>query len=278
MPYTAEISRDHPTSLVFMVDRSYSMDDPVGGQGKRKADAVADAINRLLSELSIRCAKEEEVLDYFHVGVLGYGSAVGSAFGGPLAGRGLVPISEIADAPLRVEDRSKQSDDGAGGVTTTAVKFPVWFDAEAAGGTPMGAALLEVEGTITKWVADHPDDYPPIVLNISDGEATDGDPTARATQLKQLGTADGKALVFNLHISSASAQPIYFPDSDGALPDQFARQLFEMSSVLPNNMRQVAASLGYSVTDASRGFVFNADIAAMVQFLDIGTRVDTQLR
>ena len=43
------------------------MDDPFGaGESKRKkADGVADAINRLLQNLVIKCAKEEGVRDYF---------------------------------------------------------------------------------------------------------------------------------------------------------------------------------------------------------------------
>src|SRR5947208_12945940 len=103
--YTAEISRTNPTCFVFLVDQSASMVDPIGGEvPQRKADVVADAINRLLTELSVKCAKEEGVRDYFHVAVIGYGhNTVGSAFGGALAGRDLVPISEIADNPARID-------------------------------------------------------------------------------------------------------------------------------------------------------------------------------
>jgi hypothetical protein len=75
-----------------------------GEAGKKKADGVADAINKLLQNLVIRCAKEEGVRDYFHVGVLGYGANVGPAFGGALAGKELAPISEIANSPARISD------------------------------------------------------------------------------------------------------------------------------------------------------------------------------
>jgi len=85
--YVAEISRANPSCFVFLVDQSASMNDPIGGGRQRKAEVVADAINRLLAELSVKCAKEEGVRDYFHVAVIGYGHGVGSAFTGPLAGR-----------------------------------------------------------------------------------------------------------------------------------------------------------------------------------------------
>src|SRR5690348_10835939 len=101
MPYTAEISRNNPTMFLFLIDQSASMGDPSGGWEvmQNKADGVADAINRLLQNLAIKCNKEEGVRDYFHVGVIAYGAKVGPAFGGGLAGRELVPISEIAEAP-----------------------------------------------------------------------------------------------------------------------------------------------------------------------------------
>src|SRR6266404_2591753 len=103
MAYTAEISRNNPSCFLFLIDQSGSMVDNFSGEvAKKKADGVADAINKLLQNLVIRCAKEEGVRDYFHVGVIGYGATVASAFGGQLAGRELVPVSEIANSPARI--------------------------------------------------------------------------------------------------------------------------------------------------------------------------------
>src|SRR5262249_53201081 len=110
MPYTAEISRSNPSSFVILLDQSRSMEDPFGQGplGKRKADGVADALNRLLQNLSIKCAKSEGIRDYYHVAVLGYADrAVRSAYCGALSGRELLPISVIANSPVRIEDRTK---------------------------------------------------------------------------------------------------------------------------------------------------------------------------
>ena len=83
MPYTAEISRAKPTAFCFLIDQSGSMDDPYGmDSGKRKCDAVADAVNRLIATLVLRCAKGEDVRDYFQIAVIGYGGAVRTGFGG----------------------------------------------------------------------------------------------------------------------------------------------------------------------------------------------------
>ena len=58
------------------------------------------------------------------------------------------------------------------------------------------------------------------------------------------------------------------------LPDDFARRLFRMSSPLPPPMYAQARQGGFGVSANTRGFVFNADLASVVRFLDIGTRVD----
>jgi hypothetical protein len=274
MTYTAEISRSNPSCFLFLIDQSGSMDDGFGADegNRKKADGVADAINRLLQNLVIKCAKSEGVRDYYHVGVLGYGSKVGPAFGGALAGRELVPISEIADNPARVDERTKKVDDGAGGLVDQTVKFPIWFDAVARGGTPMCDALTRSHAILSTWLADHAGSFPPIVINITDGESTDGDPTEKARELEQLASDDGNVLLFNVHLSSQRATPVEFPDGEDALPDDYAKLLFRISSPMPSYMRSSAQQEGYSVSDGTRGFVFNADMVAVIRFLDIGTR------
>jgi hypothetical protein len=271
--YSAEISRANPTSFVFLLDQSASMQDQIGsGEGQRKCDVVADALNRLLSELTIKCAKEEGVRDYFYVSVIGYGGKVGPALGGLLAGRELVPLSEVAASPTKLETRSKKVPDGAGGLVDQEVKFPIWVDPVASGGTPMSNALTRAQSVVSGWLNEHPACFPPVVLNLTDGESTDGDPANPAEALRQLASADGPTLLFNLHVSSDSSSPISFPDNDAALPNQYARALFNMSSALPDHMRTYAQQLGFAVSDGTRGFVFNADMTSIVQFLNIGTR------
>jgi hypothetical protein len=280
MPYTAEISRANPTCFLFLIDQSESMREAIGGGEipMAKADAVADAVNRLLSELTIKCAKEEGVRDYFHVGVIGYGAKVGPAFGGALAGRDLVPLSQVAAQPARLEERTRttRNTNGAPGSPTTTqqtVKFPTWFQPVAYGDTPMCSALNLAHAVVGKWLAAHPGSFPPIVLNITDGESTDGDPSGPAEALRELMSADGNALLFNLHVSSDKSDPIVFPSTPHVLPDDYARLLFGLSSPLPPSLRTAASRQDLALADEARGFVFNADISAVVQFLDVGTQV-----
>lgn len=278
MAYTAEISRNNPASIIFLIDRSTSMASAIGGEiPQPKADVVADAINRLLYELGIKCAKETGVRDYFQVAVIGYGNSVEPALGGKLAGRNLIPMSQIADNPARVDQRTKKVPDGAGGLVDSAVSFPIWLEPKADGGTPMCRALRYAETLVSEWVEENPGSFPPIVLNLTDGESTDGDPLEAGRAICAHTTADGAALLFNLHVSSIGGRSVSFPDSSAGLPDPYSELLFAMSSPLPSHMRSYATSLGHRVNSETRGFVYNADITAIVQFLDIGTR-STDLR
>src|SRR5258705_10432541 len=116
MSYESEISRSNPSAFLFLIDMSGSMTDPYAG-GKRKADGVADAINKLLSNLSIKCTKSEGVRDYYEVGVISYGKQVQPALGGELAGQALPTTSNPANHPARVEDRPKKENQGARGLS-----------------------------------------------------------------------------------------------------------------------------------------------------------------
>lgn len=275
MTYTAEIKRANPTCFLFVIDQSGSMADPFPGETKEtKAERVSTMINRLLQNLVIKCARDEGVRDYFHIGVIGYGGTIGPAFIGPLAGKELVPISEVADNPARLEERAKKVDDGAGGLVDQTVKLPIWFDPVANNGTPMCQALELARKVVSGWLAQHPSCFPPVAIHITDGESTDGDPSGQMRELTKLASADGEVILLNIHLSNnPAAKPVEFPDSSEGLPDQYARMLFEGASLLTANMRAVAASdYKLELADNAKGFVLNADPQLVITALDIGTR------
>ena len=274
MTYTSEISRTNPTCYLFLIDQSGSMGDPFPGEEERKADKVSTAINRLLQNLVIRSSRNEGVRDYFYLGVIGYGAQVGPAFGGSLVGKELVPTSEVALNPTRIEERTKKVDDGAGGLVDQTIKFPIWFDPTANGGTPMNQAMSIANRILSDWLIQHPDCFPPVVIHITDGESTDGDPTESMRTLTGLSSNDGNVLLFNVHLSSnPNAKPIEFPNPTVELPDQYAQMLFNTASILTPYMVTVANSdYKLNLSDEARGFVLNADLILLVTALDIGTR------
>lgn len=278
MPYQAPIQRSDPTAFLFLVDQSGSMGDRMASTERTKAQFVADVLNRTLMNLVTRCSKADGVRDYFEVGVIGYGdTGAQNSLQGALGAKILNPISAIEAHPLRVEERRRKVDDGAGGIIEQAVKFPVWFEPRANGGTPMCAAITRAAEELAAWCDAHPNSYPPTVLHVTDGESTDGDPEQLAHTLREFHTSDGNILLLNLHVSDKAGHPITFPAGESGLPDLHAKLLFRISSQLPEHLIRVAQEKGHSVSAESRGYVFNAEAAEIVDFFDIGTRA-SQLR
>lgn len=284
MPYTADISRNNPGCFLFLIDQSGSMEEVLGGQpGLQKMDGAADAVNRIIDTISQRCSQGMDVRDYFHIGALAYSTNVlgRSEVTAPLEGSSpenpFLTVSQIVDV-ADVVDRQVKEPDGAGGVIEVSRKFPVWLRPTARYGTPMCEALRAAVSAIQEWTAQNPDSYPPIIINITDGMATDGDPESLAQDVMNTATNDGNSLLYNVHLSDVSASPVQYPVEEDQLPDEYARLLFRMSSNLPLAAREQAKSLDLEVSEDARGFVFNADMVALVHFLDIGTRAATELR
>src|SRR5215472_10025907 len=238
MPYQAEISRDNPTCFLFVIDQSGSMDE-ITETGRSKAAFVADVLNKTLYTLVTSCSKSDGVRNYFDVGVLAYGGTeVASGFGGVLSDGIVHPIHAIGEHTLRIEERKKKVDDGAGGIIELTTKFPIWFDPKSAGGTPMRAALNKTMETVTEWCDAHAGSYPPT----------------------------------NLHVTTNGGAETVFPTSESDLADEYSRMLFRMSSPLPAHLAKFASDKGYTIADGSRGFIFNGDPQCIVDFFEIGTR------
>lgn len=277
MPYSAEISRRNPSCFLFLIDQSGSMADNFGGQegeSLQKAQSVADAVNRLLDSLGQRCVKGNEIYNYFDVGVVGYNSEIGPAFNGALSGQTLAPISVIYENPAELEKRIQKVPDGMGGLVEVCNDFPIWFKPLADGGTAMCGVFDMAQTLLQDWVNQHPNSYPPTVINITDGESTDGDPREDAANLKSLHTNDGSVLLYNIHLSAEYTPPISFPSSPDVISDPYAKLMFEISSHLPRAAQKAAEKEGYKITPESKAFMFNADPVKLIQFLDIGTRTD----
>jgi hypothetical protein len=287
--YQRQWAADQPGCLIILLDQSGSMEDPIGqgqvGEGTRKADAAGMVVNKVLNEVVRRCTQGADVRPRVDVAVLGYGpgnsvyNALYSAMaraGSALAERDIISISDLAGNPLGIAHTSvAEFDPETGRMVETPVDIPVWIEPRAADRTPMCAALDTAYYIAYNWVMNHPDNFPPIVANITDGAATDGDPRVNAAQFAQLSTSDGAALLFNCHLSTTPSYQVKYPYDISLVPsdpDGFARQLFEMSSVLPDSMVGFARAYYYmDLYQGARGFVFGGDIADLTQFITIAS-------
>jgi hypothetical protein len=294
MPYTAEINRSQPGCYLFLVDQSASMDEVLETEGEperldtpievdgmtythsvggiSKADCVADVINRTIYELIMQCMRHDGCRHYFDVGVIGYNSKrVGSALGGDLGERLLQPLPLLEQYPLRIEERTPRHRRGA------PEKVPVWVETENEGETPMCRALELATDAVKGWCAAQPRSHPPIVINITDGQSSDGDPEGPARALRAVSTNDGGTLLFNLLFEPSEADPILFPHREQDLPSRNGRTLFRMSSEFPEKMRFFARERGHDLHPQARMVGYKAGMQTLVRCFEIATRA-SQLR
>ncbi|HEY3852911.1 MAG TPA: vWA domain-containing protein [Verrucomicrobiae bacterium] len=265
-------SKNLPGCLVLLLDQSGSMSEQFGADKRSKAVAAARAVNTALEELVDQCTSGESVRNYFHVGVIGYGAkAAQELLGGGSGPAGLLTTSEL-ESKAQIEEIEKDEDDGTGKLKIE--KRSKWFDPVYSGGTPMDEALKLATEKLQKWVATYPNSFPPIVLNITDGEPNEPKPAELAAQgLRQVCTNDGDTLLFNCHISASGLAAIKYPTSDQALPDEQSKWLFSISSDIPDSMLKKAQDAKLEVVPGSRGFVYNAAGGQLIKFLRIGTVV-----
>jgi hypothetical protein len=254
-----------------------------GNSRETMAEGAARALNETLLELLFTSQGEPgKARHYFDVGIFGYGlrpvaggEGVEPAFGGKLAGQPLVALPDLRDNPIAVRE-TPSVDAGA-----PPSRVPVWVEPVYGHRTPMCQAVAVAGAHVYEWARAHPDSFPPIIINITDGMVTDSPYEGAgldewAQRLVNIQTSDGPSLLFNIFLSPAgSANPVMFPATDRGLPPP-GPDLFRLSSLLPPPMVANAHSSGIPVEPGARGFGFNADAYNLVRFLEVGTRVDVR--
>ena len=286
--YEQEITGRHKSAFVIAVDTSKSMCEPMtlrGGKTVVKADAVARAVNTILTELVDRANREGEYRDYYDIAVLGYGNGgVRSLIGG--WNSEFIPVAELARRrpEMRRSVADIESDSGERIAYTTSSEE--WIAPQAGGDTPMYEAFDCIRVLLKKWCADprNRESFPPVVINITDGEASDCDPAELrdvAGKIKELGTLDGNVLLFNIHIASdTAAKPVLLPsESEIDRDNRYASLLADCSSRIPEPFeRMIMAERGGNAAPPFVAMSYNASMVELLSMLDIGSRSVTDIR
>ena len=180
--------------------------------------------------------------------------------------------------PLTLEEREYTVDRGdlAAGLKPVIAKIrvPIWYqrpDTELMGGRPTRAAFEHVRDIAQPWCAAHPASAPPVVIHLTDGESTDGDPEAAARELLSLATSAGNLLLFNLHLSSLPRKETAFPIEEGELDDPYGKTLFRISSKVPSNLPTTEESIAEDVRPDSRLMAYNCafDVVKIIKLIRI---------
>lgn len=258
------ISSTNPCLIVYLLDQSGSMGDQFGNGGHSKAEELANAINETMYELGLRCiGSSGELKNRFEIAIIGYGDGkdtIKTAWQGQLAGKWVVSIKNVFEYPL-----GQKGD------------LPVWIEPVANYNTPMTKAFQNAKLLCNDWInwGNHRDCHPPIIINITDGEATDGgwggsNLRNEVEQIKRLATNYGNVNIFNIHISGSAGDRELFPNFQPN-KDKNAALLYDLSTPLNENMIRIAQQKGYNIEQGAKGYVFNGNANDLINFLNIGT-------
>ena len=284
--YTQSITRNHRTAFILAIDGSGSMAESILFRGRcmTKAEAVATITNDLLFELVERARRSDGVRDYYDIAVVGYSGddEVRSLLPG---GEDLVPVSALAaqEMPVHTEVIEHRLPDGS--IALREIPAPAWIKPLSAGQTPMCEALRRVRDIAASWTSRtaNAESFPPVVFNITDGEATDCDNEelrAVCDQIKALGTVDGNVLLINIHIAAGDTErPVFFPEAHEArYTNRYASLLYDCSSEMPAVFNEaIREAKGPGAIPPFRGMSYNASAAQLVAMLNIGSiRVKTE--
>ena len=262
MAYNVPIGSPHPGCFVILVDQSYSMSEQ--WETVTKAEGASFTVSRIIYELGLSCDTGEEIKDRCHVSVIGYGEQVECLIGGM--------ISDVFNSPIATRKVTKLLPDPAGGTVEIETEIPIWLQPRADNGTPMHTAFEYAAEVAEKWCSEHPNNFPPVVFNITDGAATEPDLTIYAAEkAMNIQTEDGNVLVFNVHIANGGNEVIFPHNTKPFADDIFAEFLFGISSVLPEPLRGEAKEQGFDLQPNARCLGYNAPEVTLIKMLEFGT-------
>ncbi|HEU5060423.1 MAG TPA: hypothetical protein VFU21_28020 [Kofleriaceae bacterium] len=261
-------SRD-PGLLMVIADLSGSMNEGFAGQADiKKADALADVVNGVIGDFVDRMNVGGQIRPRLDVMLEGYGGhGTSSLLQGPLAGKDIVSIADLADNPAAEID----VDDGEGNM----IPRPVWVNPAGSGGTPMKAGFSRLRANASRWGRRPAGKHLVLGVHVTDGQWTDADPSQELADLAaEVNAAGGQLLMTNIHLSSGGTpgDAVIFPDeADADKLDEHGKLLFRMSSPVP---KALAEKLG--TKPGARMMAYNATVEQFARVFEAGSSVAAQ--
>lgn len=277
--YTQEITRQHRSAIVLLIDRSASMQEFVciGKHRVSKAEAVTIIASAIITELIDRCRRIEGLRNYYDVAVIGYGNDMVDML---LGEEDFVSVERLTHRQHKSRSASYEVELPDGQSRIIEHNSSLWFEPKAEGNTPMYEALLKARNLVERWCLheQNRDSFPPIVINITDGEMSDCNPSELldiSTIIRRQATNDGNTLLLNIQIeSSLETKALIFPTREELQNVSAATRLFaESSSVMPELFNQDIINLkGKGYEPPFIGMGYNANILELLSIINIGSR------
>lgn len=278
MPDCAPISQLHRQVIIFLIDQSGSMNEQVlwCGVESSKAQAVCDVVNGALSELIARCNNYGQYKSYFDIAVFGYSGMGVKALLGEGRQNFYTP-GDLAQSFKHTMEVVNVRTLPNGSTISTKNQKKIWIEPLAEGRTPMLGMFNHIYDTLLVALsnAKNRESFPPIVINITDGEINDGHNDQileAAKRLRSLKTDDGNVILMNVHIANRECDGFIFSSSGCDCPVEcnFGKILFEMSSEMPEFFEREIEQVVESKSPY-RAFAYNASISDLVRMVNIGS-------
>lgn len=218
MPYETMATSKTPALVIYLLDVSASMEQPLGG--KRRIDVVMEALTAALRQMVFRSTKGGRLSPRYRIAMFAYSDHVYDLLDG------IKPVDQVAR--LGVPELSPMR------MTETAKAFA------------QAEKLLRSELPALRHCPA------PLVCHMTDGEFTGDDPEPIVRRIMQMAVPDGNVLVENIFISE-KILPKPIDDvmkwegigPQTRLENQYAEKLRAMSSPLPESYRAILAENGY---------------------------------
>ena len=278
--YSQEITRCHRGAIVIAIDQSCSMSGRMmlKGWNLSKAEAVSMVVGQLVDELILRSHRENVYRDYYDIALIGYsGNEVYPLFGDELM---FYPITafvnrNVPTTTFSLDFKTLNSSD-----SPFVEPVSLWVEPRAQGATPMYKMINRVTDLVADWCSkeENMDSFPPLVFNVTDGEASDANYEMLRTaahKLRSISTTDGNTLFMNIHITSDTnhKQALFPTPHEVPLEIRHAHLMMDMSSVVPEQLHsyinRCRTSVGHPPYIAMS---YNASISALIAVLNIGSR------
>ncbi len=249
MAYDTQATSNTPALVVYVLDVSVSMSNPLGGA--RRVDVVMDALGAALRQMVFRSTKGARVSPRYRLAILAYSDHVYDLLDGIKTVDHVASLGVPELSPMRVTDTAR--------------------------------AFAQVEKMLKQELPTLGDCPAPLVCHMTDGEYTGDDPEPSVRRIMGMSVPDGNVLVDNIFISdkvlsTPVSNPYQWP---GILPttgldDSYARKLQSISSPLPESYRRTMQEAGYQMAQGAlmmlpgmnpelveMGFVMSAATPAM---------------
>lgn len=279
--YSQEITRRHRAAIVIAIDQSCSMGgrmQQLKGWNLSKAEMVSMVTGQMIDELIMRSCRDGNYRYYYDIALIGYsGEEVYPLFGQEISFYPITTLAaqEVESVSYLLNHKTLNND-----IRSFHDKVSQWVKPVSTGATPMCKMINCVTHLVAEWCSreENADSFPPLVFNVTDGEASDANYDmlrSAAHRLRKTGTNDGNTLFMNIHISGESnRQPIVFPStSEVPIEIRHAHLLMDMSSVLPEQIHPYINTSRMRISKPPYiAMSYNASMSELVTMLNIGTR------